>query len=184
MNRFFLNYQRGKCRKQPTGINKFGNISREIAEFLKFPQPASYTGHCLRRSSATILVDSGANITALKRHGGWRSTTVAEGYIDHSLQNKVQTADKILHSIENSNNSFNATTSHISNDTSNNSHSDIAETENIDSVNINFDTSNSCENNVGVISNTSENENMKTSMVSFSNCKNFSNVTINVHLPK
>jgi hypothetical protein len=151
---------------------------------LKLPQPASYTDHCLRRSSATILVDSGANITALKRHGEWRSTTVAEGYIDHSLQNKVQTADKILHSIENSNNSFNATTSHISNDTSNNSHSDIAEKENIDSVNINFDTSNSCENNIGVISNTSENKNMKTSMVSFSNCKNFSNVTINVHFPK
>jgi hypothetical protein len=33
---------------------------------------------------------------------------------------------------------------------------------------------------VGYDSNTSENKNMKISMVSFSNCKNFSNVTINV----
>ncbi|EFA12748.1 hypothetical protein TcasGA2_TC010275 [Tribolium castaneum] len=53
------------------------------------------TRHCLRRSSATLLVDAGADITALKRHGGWRSTTVAETYIDHSLNNKIQTANKI-----------------------------------------------------------------------------------------
>jgi hypothetical protein len=44
-----------------------------------------YTGHSLRRSSAAILVDAGTDITDLKRHGGWKSTTVAEGYIDTSI---------------------------------------------------------------------------------------------------
>ena len=60
----------------------------------------SRAGHCFRRSSATILVDEGADITALKRHGGWRSTAVAEGYIDNSIKNKMNTADKLMNSIQ------------------------------------------------------------------------------------
>jgi integrase len=42
------------------------------------PSPGLYTGHCLRRSSATLLADSGGDITDLKRHRGWRSGTIAE----------------------------------------------------------------------------------------------------------
>ncbi|XP_044262163.1 multifunctional protein ADE2 isoform X3 [Tribolium madens] len=75
-NRFFLNYQRGKCINQPIGINKFGSLASVVAKYLKLPDPACYTGHYLRSSAK--LADSDANITALKRHGGWRSTTVAE----------------------------------------------------------------------------------------------------------
>ena len=57
-----------------------------------------YTGHSFRRTSATILAGSGANITEIKRLGGWKSTKVAEGYIEEStnykrkLSNKIQTA--------------------------------------------------------------------------------------------
>lgn len=65
--RFFLNYQRGKCTKQPVGINKFGSIASHVAAFLQLPDASSYTGHCFRRPSATILVDSGLNTTPLKR---------------------------------------------------------------------------------------------------------------------
>ena len=67
-----------------------------VAKFLNLPNPEEYTGHCFRRSSATILVDSGADLTSLKRHGGWKSSSVAEGYIEESLNNKIEVANKIL----------------------------------------------------------------------------------------
>lgn len=94
VTRYFLNYQRGKCTKQPVGINKFGSLASQVAAFLKLSDWKSYTGHCFRRTSATILVDSGADNTVLKRQEEWRSTSVAE----HSLNNAVQTPNKILHS--------------------------------------------------------------------------------------
>lgn len=83
------------------GINKFGNLPKEIAKYLKMPNPESYTGHCFRRSSATILVDAGGDMISLKRHGGWQSTAVAEGYIDNSLNNKIKTANTIREFVEN-----------------------------------------------------------------------------------
>ena len=67
------------------------------------PNSNLYTGHCFRRSSATLLVDAGGDITTLKRHGGWKSTTVAEGYIEESIQNKMQISNTILNSVETEN---------------------------------------------------------------------------------
>lgn len=67
---FFLNYRNDKCTAQRIGINKFSDMGKQIAKFLNLPNSESYTGHCFRRSSATLLIDSGADITALKRHGG------------------------------------------------------------------------------------------------------------------
>lgn len=43
-DRFFVNYQRGKCTMQFIGKNKFSGMPRKIAEFLKLPQPERYTG--------------------------------------------------------------------------------------------------------------------------------------------
>lgn len=111
---FFMNFQNGKCTKQVIGINKFAKMGREIASFLKIVNPEQYTGHCLRRSSATLYADSGANMTALKRHGGWKSASVAEGYIADSQKNKIDTANKILSQI-NPNSNTNTLTSTPSN---------------------------------------------------------------------
>lgn len=94
--RFFVFYRDGTCGKQPVGKNTFGMLPSKIATFLTLPNPNLYTGHCFRRSSATLLADSGADITNLKRHGGWKSSSVAEGYIEDSIQQKVITAEKIL----------------------------------------------------------------------------------------
>lgn len=101
-NVFFLNFQNGKCTSQRIGINKFTQMGKDIAKFLKLPNPGKYSGHSFRRSAATILVDAGGDITALKRHGGWKSTAVAEGYVDESMKNKMDTASKISKSIESS----------------------------------------------------------------------------------
>lgn len=34
-------------------------------------------------------------MTSIKRHGGWKSTSVAEGYIEDSLNNKIDISNKI-----------------------------------------------------------------------------------------
>lgn len=100
-NRLFINYKKGKCSIQPVGIHSFGILGLRIAEFLKLPNPKNYTGHCLRRTSATLFADNGGNITNLKRHGGWKSANVAESYIDNSLTNKIKIAKTIQKSHEN-----------------------------------------------------------------------------------
>jgi integrase len=59
MEQFFLNYQNGKCYKQVVGINKIGEQPKIIAQYLKLPNPELFTGHCFRRTGATILADAG-----------------------------------------------------------------------------------------------------------------------------
>ncbi|KAJ8911019.1 hypothetical protein NQ315_016588 [Exocentrus adspersus] len=94
--RLFLYYKAGKCSSQPVGKNTMGKIPSVVASYLKLPDAACYTGHCLRRSSATLLADAGVDITTIKRHAGWKSTTVAEGYVENSIENKTKIANQVL----------------------------------------------------------------------------------------
>ena len=80
-------------------------MSKQITTYLNLENPQEYTGHCFRRTSATTLVNSGADITTLKRHLGWKSSQVAEGYIDNSLQNRLNVANQLVSSITGSNSS-------------------------------------------------------------------------------
>ncbi|KAJ3662712.1 hypothetical protein Zmor_007046 [Zophobas morio] len=68
----------------------------KIATFLKLENPAKYTGHSFRRSSATLLVNAGGDITSLKRHRGWESTKVAESYIQESFRERVKIAQTVF----------------------------------------------------------------------------------------
>lgn len=96
-NRFFLTYRRGRCTTSPIGINKMGAAPKEIAKFLKLPHPELYTGHCFRRSSASHLANQGGDLLTIKKHGGWKSSSVAEGYVDASLRKKIQVANMFSH---------------------------------------------------------------------------------------
>lgn len=58
--RFFVNYNYGKCTQQVIGINKFGAMPKQVAKYLNLPNSECYTGHSIRRTSATILADLGA----------------------------------------------------------------------------------------------------------------------------
>ncbi|XP_074101935.1 uncharacterized protein LOC141529335 [Cotesia typhae] len=97
-DRFFILYDKGACKRQAMGKNTVSEVPKKIAEFLKLPNASSYTGHCFRRTSATLLANAGANLTTLKQHGGWRSSTVAEGYIENSLYNKSKIFNQIVNS--------------------------------------------------------------------------------------
>lgn len=94
--RFFVTYRNKKCTKQPVGIHTFGKMPKVIATFLNLPRPEEYTGHCFRRSSASFLADSGADLCTVKRHGGWKSNTVAEGYIENSKEQKKKISEAIF----------------------------------------------------------------------------------------
>ncbi|KAJ8914726.1 hypothetical protein NQ315_017436 [Exocentrus adspersus] len=94
--RFFIKYTKGKCSVQCIGINSIGKIPSEIAAYLGLPNPERYTGHIFRRSSATFLADSGEEITNIKRLGIWKSTSVAESYIEESEKQRENLSNKIL----------------------------------------------------------------------------------------
>ncbi|KAJ8977469.1 hypothetical protein NQ317_014557 [Molorchus minor] len=86
--RLFLYYKAGKCSSQPVGKNTMGKIPSVVASYLKLPDVACYT--------ATLLADAGVDITTIKRHAGWKSTTVAEGYVENSIENKTKIANQVL----------------------------------------------------------------------------------------
>ncbi|KAK4884193.1 hypothetical protein RN001_000464 [Aquatica leii] len=90
--RLFLKYYSGKCVNVPIGINAIGMIPSKIASYLKLENPTEFTGHCFRRSSATLLVNRGGDLLSLKQFGGWKSSTVAEGYVAESLKRKIDVA--------------------------------------------------------------------------------------------
>lgn len=72
---------------QNVGKGKISKIPKDIAQFLKISDFNNYTGHAYRRTSATLLVDQGADETMLMRHGNWKSSAVARSYCDHSDAN-------------------------------------------------------------------------------------------------
>lgn len=113
-NRFFQNFQNGKCTAQLIGKNKFGSMPKEIAEYLNLSDSKLYTGHSFRRT-ATVLADCGVDITSLNSHGGWRSSSATEQYVEASIDNKnkidIQISDSILRSSENVESIPQATTS-------------------------------------------------------------------------
>ncbi|RZB38844.1 hypothetical protein BDFB_012899, partial [Asbolus verrucosus] len=83
--RFFLQYEKGKYTVQVVGINQFP------VSYVELPHPEGYTGYNFRISSDSLLIDSGANFTVLqlKRHGGWKSSSVAESYVEECIEHKV-----------------------------------------------------------------------------------------------
>lgn len=96
---FFLQYRDGKCVSQVIGVNSFGEMPQKVAKFLGLDHPERYTGHAWRRTSATLLVEGGADMATLKRHGGWRSDSVAEGYVESSKNEKRKIYSRITSSM-------------------------------------------------------------------------------------
>lgn len=97
--RFFLTYRNSCCTGQPVGKNTIGSVPSIIARYLKLDNAKEYTGHCMRRTSSTLLVEAGATFETLKMHGKWKSTTVAEGYIAESMASKNRIARMIASSV-------------------------------------------------------------------------------------
>lgn len=98
-DRVFLKYADGKCFRQVVGINTFGACPSRIARYLNLSEPEKYTGHAFRRTSATIMANSGMSLDELKRQVGWKSSSVASGYIEDSSVNKVTVSKRIAEGV-------------------------------------------------------------------------------------
>lgn len=61
-DRFFIAYRGGKCIAQNAGGHKICGVPKKVAEYLKLSNPQNYTGHALRRSSASMMVEGGKDM--------------------------------------------------------------------------------------------------------------------------
>ena len=65
------------------GKDCHGEMLRMVESFLGKPKK-SLTSHCWRRSTATVLANSGISAIGLKRAGKWKNLQTAEEYLEHS----------------------------------------------------------------------------------------------------
>lgn len=108
MSKLFISIRNGKATRQNIGHNTIGQMPKKIAMYLNLQNPGTYTGHSFRRTSATILASSGGNTLQLKQHGGWKSSTVAEGYVEDSLAVKKNIARMVQGSSSSTSTNFDA----------------------------------------------------------------------------
>ncbi|KAJ8672027.1 hypothetical protein QAD02_003286 [Eretmocerus hayati] len=97
---FFLTYRDGKCYNQAIGLNTIGSFPKQVAEYLQLDEPERYTGHSLRRTSTTILAGTGASMSTLKRHGGWKNPSCVEGYIEESEDVRQSICNQIVGAVD------------------------------------------------------------------------------------
>ena len=78
------------------GQNETKKLGVCIARRLGLPNPETYSSHCMRRTAATLLANSGISLIGLKNWGRWKSDSVAQGYVEQGIQSKTNTAaDKL-----------------------------------------------------------------------------------------
>ncbi len=76
-------------RDIPMGKNLIEKVGREFAEELFLPNPATFTGHCWRRSSGTNASDAGVNVTSLMSFLGWTTPKTAIGDVQKSRRTSL-----------------------------------------------------------------------------------------------
>ena len=90
-----------------------------VAEFLNLEDSHNYTGNSFRRTSATLLADGGGDLLQLKRLGGWKRSSVVEGYIEDTILNKSKIGSLISEQIKRTKTATSTSTNSVSkNDTS------------------------------------------------------------------
>ena len=69
---------------QPMSKNLLYDIGKNVARRLQLDNPESYTGHCFRRTSATMAADGGATTQQMQRAFGWKSAATAQKYVEET----------------------------------------------------------------------------------------------------
>lgn len=67
---------------KPISTRKIDRAIKHAAQLAGINQV--YTTHSLRRGWATFAASQGVSQTALMRHGRWKSSAIAQGYVDHA----------------------------------------------------------------------------------------------------
>jgi len=69
------------------------SVPSKIAAYLRLAK--KYTGHCLRRTAATLHSDAGSSSDSLMRLGGWKGASVTREYVDDSDSSKKTNASLV-----------------------------------------------------------------------------------------
>lgn len=77
------------------GKNLAFDFGKKVAELLQLPNPEKYTGHCWRRTSITLMTNSGMSLPQIKAVSGHKSDSVVQGYIDHSKLSRSTAANAV-----------------------------------------------------------------------------------------
>ena len=87
--------QKSRYVNQSMGKNTIGHVGIDVATYLKLDNPARYTGHCFRRTAATLAADNDATTSELQRHFGWKDAKTAQKYIDNSEKGAKKMSSRI-----------------------------------------------------------------------------------------
>ncbi|KAK8791083.1 hypothetical protein WA158_003015 [Blastocystis sp. Blastoise] len=79
-----------------TGIKAIGDYPRRIATLLGLENPDAYTGHCFRRTMATLAAEHGATSDDLMKQGRWKGHDVASHYVGNTNKRRLELAKRIL----------------------------------------------------------------------------------------
>ena len=91
----FWQERRGKVHRQTLGRSWFLKYPKTMARWLGKENPDSYSGHSICHTGATIQANAGATISELKRYGHWKSSAVADSYVENSHALKEKTANRM-----------------------------------------------------------------------------------------
>ena len=88
-----------------TKMSKFVNqpMVKDVAKKIVLENPEAYTGHCFRRTSATMAADGGATPQQMQRAFGWKSVATAQKYVEESESGALAMASIFTKTVTNNN---------------------------------------------------------------------------------
>ena len=96
IDRTFTRYENGRLFNVAIGKNVLALVPQKVALFLNLENASSFTGHSIRRTSASVGAENGITALQLKELGGWKSDTVAASYIESSTRHRAEIASGLL----------------------------------------------------------------------------------------
>lgn len=83
----------GNATKSVIGLHTLSNYTKEVAKFLKLENHESYTSHCIRRSSASLLIEKDFTEAQVMNAGRWTGSKSCRRYQELSKKAKMDIAD-------------------------------------------------------------------------------------------
>jgi integrase len=81
---WYTGTQSGVFRNQVLGKNTMAKVPQEIATLLMRPNPALYSFHSFRRTSATSAADGGSTSAQMTDFFGWKNPSMCHEYVSSS----------------------------------------------------------------------------------------------------